>query len=41
MLGHDVVDASLAASRAQKFPESASFGMSFYRVRSEIARRRH
>ena len=39
MLGHDVVDASPAASRAQKFPEAASFRMSFSRVRSEIARR--
>ena len=40
MLGHDVVDTSPAASRAQKFPEAASFRMSFSRVRSEIARRR-
>ena len=40
MLGHDVIDTSPAPSRAQKFPEAASFKMSFSRVRSEIARRR-
>lgn len=40
MLGNDVVDASPAASRAQKVPEAASLRISFSRVRSEIARRR-
>jgi hypothetical protein len=39
MLGNDVVDTRPAASRAQKFPEAASFKMSFSKVRSEIARR--
>ena len=40
MLGHDVVDTSPAASRAQSFLEAASFRISFSKVRSEIARRR-
>ncbi len=40
VLGNDEVDTRPAASRAQKFPEAASFRMSFSRVRSEIARRR-
>ena len=40
VLGNDVVDASPAASRAQKFPEAASFRINFSKVRSEIARRR-
>jgi hypothetical protein len=40
VLSNDVIDTSPAASRAQKFPEAASFRMSFSRVRSEIARRR-
>ena len=40
VLGNDVCDTSPAASRAQKFPEAASFKMSFSSVRSEIARRR-
>ena len=40
VLGNDVSDTSPAASRAQKFPEAASFKMSFSSVRSEIARRR-
>ena len=40
MLGNDVVDTRPAARRAQKFPEAASFKMSFSKARSEIARRR-
>jgi hypothetical protein len=40
VLGNDVVNTSPAASRAQKFPEAASFRISFSKVKSEIARRR-
>ena len=40
VLGNDVVDTGPAASRAHKFPEAASFRISFSKVRSEIARRR-
>ena len=39
VLGHDVIDTSPAASRAQKFPEAASFRINFSSVRSEMARR--
>ncbi|ACK84196.1 hypothetical protein Mchl_3373 [Methylorubrum extorquens CM4] len=37
VLGNDVVDASPAASLAQKFPEAASSRVSFSKVKSEIA----
>lgn len=40
VLDHDVIDTSPAASRAQKFPDAASFRISFSSVKSEIARRR-
>ena len=40
VLSYDVIDASPAASRAQKFPEAASFRISFSKVKSEIVRRR-
>ncbi|GEL44783.1 hypothetical protein MEX01_53740 [Methylorubrum extorquens] len=37
MLGNDEVDTSPAASLAQKFPDAASFRVSFSKVKSEIA----
>src|SRR6476469_1898492 len=38
-LHHDMVDAATATGRAQKFPEAASFRISFASVRSETALR--
>ena len=39
MLGNDLIDAGTATRGAQKFPEAASFRISFSSVRSETARR--
>ena len=38
-LHHDMVDAAATAGRAQKFPEAASFRISFSSVRSDTALR--
>jgi hypothetical protein len=38
-LHHDVVDAATATGRAQRFPEAASFRISFSSVRSDTALR--
>src|SRR5690606_31344743 len=38
-LRHDTIDATATASGAQKFPEAASFRISFSSVRSETALR--
>ena len=38
-LQHDMVDAATATGRAQKFPEAASFRISFSSVRSDTALR--